>query len=116
MGSYIDLILPFLSLAPKEAEGNKPKEPVNIAASSDKISPNKLSVTITSNCLGSLKSCMAQLSASMCLSSIFLNSLSFSAWTSSFQRRPASITFDFSQEVTLFFLFFANSKATLATL
>ena len=28
----------------------------------------------------------------------------------------ASITFDFSHDVTLFFLFFAKSKATLATL
>ena len=53
-GSYIDLIFPSLSLAPNDADGNKPKEPVNIAASSDRISPNKLSVTITSNCFGFL--------------------------------------------------------------
>ena len=64
-GSYIDLILPFLSFAPKDAEGNKPNDPVNIAASSDNISPNKLSVTITSNCFGFLNNCIAQLSASM---------------------------------------------------
>ena len=40
------------------------------------ISPNKLSVTITSNCFGFLKSCMAQLSASMWLNSTSLYSLS----------------------------------------
>ena len=33
-----------------EAEGNSPIEPVNIDAASDKISPNKLGVKITSNC------------------------------------------------------------------
>ena len=42
-----------------------PREPVNIPASSESISPNKLSVTITSNCLGFLTNCIAQLSASM---------------------------------------------------
>ena len=51
------------STDPKEAEGNIPREPVNIAAQSLNKSPNKLSVTITSNCLGSLISCIAQLSA-----------------------------------------------------
>ena len=50
---------------PKDADGNKPNEPVSIAASSDSISPNKLSVTITSNCFGFFSSCIAQLSASM---------------------------------------------------
>ena len=64
-GSYIDLILPFLSFAPKDADGSNPSDPVNIAASSDNMSPNKLSVTITSNCFGFLKSCIAQLSASI---------------------------------------------------
>ena len=35
-------------------------------ASSDKISPNIFSVKMTSNCFGSLTSCIAQLSTSMC--------------------------------------------------
>ena len=64
-GSYIDLKFPSLSLVPNDADGNNPKEPVNIAASSDKISPNKLSVTITSNCFGFHNNCIAQLSANM---------------------------------------------------
>ena len=46
-----------------------PSEPVSIAASSDSMSPNRLSVTMTSNCLGLRTSCMAQLSAYMCVSS-----------------------------------------------
>ena len=42
-----------------------PMEPVSIDASSDRMSPNMLPVTITSNCLGALTSCMAALSTSM---------------------------------------------------
>jgi hypothetical protein len=38
--------------APSDAEGSMPRLPVSIAASSDNRSPNRLSVTITSNCLG----------------------------------------------------------------
>ncbi len=46
-------------------EGNNPSDPVNIAASSESISPNKLSARITSNCFGFLSNCIAQLSANM---------------------------------------------------
>ena len=53
--------------APSEAEGSMPSEPVSIAAQSDRRSPNRLSVTMTSNCLGLRTSCMAQLSAYMWL-------------------------------------------------
>src|SRR5260221_3236969 len=60
MGSYKPL--PFAS---SEAEGNMPIDPVSIEASSERMSPNRLPVTITSNCLGFLTSCMAQLSTSM---------------------------------------------------
>ena len=42
-----------------------PSEPVSIAAQSDRMSPNRLLVTITSNCLGLRTSCIAQLSAYM---------------------------------------------------
>ena len=65
IGSYIALISPSLFFAPKDADGKRPKDPVNIEAWSDNISPNKLSVTITSNCFGFLKSCIAQLSANI---------------------------------------------------
>ena len=52
-GSYSALRLPvFASGAPSEAEGSMPSEPVSIAATSDRMSPNRLSVTMTSNCLG----------------------------------------------------------------
>ena len=43
-------------------------DPVRIAASSLNISPNMFVVTTTSNCLGFLINCMAQLSTSMCSS------------------------------------------------
>ena len=49
------------------AEDNIPIEPVTILASSDKISPNIFSVKMTSNCFGSLTSCIAQLSTSCLL-------------------------------------------------
>ena len=51
--------------APSEAEGSMPIEPVSMAAMSDSMSPNRLSVTMTSNCLGQRTSCMPPASASM---------------------------------------------------
>ena len=45
-----------------------PSEPVSIAATSDSMSPNRLSVTMTSNCFGQRTSCMPPASASMCSS------------------------------------------------
>ena len=52
-GSYSALRLPVLaSGAPSEAEGSMPMEPVSMAASSESMSPNRLSQTMTSNCLG----------------------------------------------------------------
>ena len=51
-GSYSARRCPRASAAPSEAEGSMPSEPVTMAASSDSMSPNRLSVTITSNCFG----------------------------------------------------------------
>ena len=48
--------------APKDADASIPIEPATWDASSVKISPKILDVTITSNCLGFLTSCIAQLS------------------------------------------------------
>ncbi len=64
MGSY----MPF-AFASRDADGNMPIEPVNIAAASDKISPNIFFVTITSNCFGHFTNCMAALSTYIWLSS-----------------------------------------------
>ena len=46
-----------------------PSEPVSIAATSESMSPKRLSVTITSNCFGARTSCMPPASASMWSSS-----------------------------------------------
>ena len=68
-GSYSALGRPFSLGAPRLAEGSIPRLPVSIAAASDSRSPNRLSVTITSNCLGARTNCMAALSTYMWLSS-----------------------------------------------
>ena len=59
----------FPSEPTNDAEGSIPSEPVSIAARSDKRSPNRLSVTMTSNCLGQRVNCIAPASAYMWLSS-----------------------------------------------
>ncbi len=64
MGSYMPL-----PLASREAEGSMPMEPVSMAAQSERMSPNMLVVTMTSNCFGARTSCMAALSTYMWLSS-----------------------------------------------
>ena len=60
MGSYRPRVE-----APSEEEGIMPIEPVIWLASSERISPNIFSVTITSNWLGSLTICIAQLSTNI---------------------------------------------------
>src|SRR3989338_37448 len=61
LGSYMPLLL-----ASNEAEGSMPMEPVSMDASSDRMSQKILPVTITSNCLGALTSCIAALSTYIC--------------------------------------------------
>src|SRR6185312_7832383 len=100
---------------PKEAEGSMPSEPVAIAAASDRMSPNMLSVSSTSNCAGARTICMAQLSTSMWLRSTSANSASCSAWTSCRHSWPASITLALSTEVTRRRRVRANSKPKRAT-
>ena len=68
-GSYMAFLRPLSSGAPNEADGSMPSDPVSMAAQSDNTSPNRLSVTMTSNCFGSRTNCMAQLSAYIWLSS-----------------------------------------------
>jgi len=52
------------STSPSEAEGSMPSEPVSIAAMSESMSPNRLSVTMTSNCFGHFTRFMPPESAS----------------------------------------------------
>ena len=107
--------MPFSSGKPNEADGSIPKEPVNIAATSLSISPNKLSVTITSNCFGARTSCIPPASAYIWLNSTSGYSLSCTHCTSSRHNIPDSMTFAFSIEQTLLSLFLANSNADRAT-
>ena len=67
----------------------------------DSMSPNRLSVTMTSNCLGLRTSCMAQASARMCCSSTSLASRACVAVTTSCHSTPVFMTLRFSAECTL---------------
>ena len=96
IGSYRPLLF-----ASSEAEGSMPIEPVSIDASSDRMSPNMLPVTITSNCLGLRTSCIAQLSTYMWDSSTSRNCFDSSV-TISLQSREVSSTFALSTEQTFF--------------
>ncbi len=89
-----------------------PSEPVSIEATSDSMSPNRLSVTMTSNCFGLRTSCMPPASASMCSSFTSLNSRACSAVITSFQSTPDFMTLRLSIEVTLLRRLRASSKAT----
>ena len=60
LGSYKPWLLEL-----SEAEGNMPIEPVSMEASSERMSPNMLPVTMTSNFFGSFTNCMAALSTYM---------------------------------------------------
>ena len=60
LGSYRPLPDEF-----NDADGSMPIEPVSIAASSERMSPNMLPVTITSKDFGARTSCIAALSTYM---------------------------------------------------
>ena len=90
-----------------------PMEPVSMAASSDRMSPNILPVTITSKLFGALTSCMAALSTYMWLSS----TSGYCLWTSvttSFQNWKVSSTLALSTLVTFLLRLRAAWKATCA--
>jgi hypothetical protein len=90
-----------------------PIEPVSIEASSERMSPNMLPVTITSNCLGVRTSCIAQLSTYMWVSSISGKARA-SALTTSLQSCEVSRTFALSTEQTRLPRLRAASNATRA--
>ena len=61
-------------LAQRRADGSMPSEPASTDASSDRMSPNMFSVTITSKMPGDVMSCIAQESTRRCSSSTSGNS------------------------------------------
>ena len=85
---------------PSDALGSIPIEPVSIAASSLRMSPNMFSVTITSKCRGAATSCIAALSTSRCSSSTFGNSRACTSRTTSRHSRLVSSTLALSTLVT----------------
>src|SRR4051812_19034773 len=92
-GSYKPLLL-----ASSEADDSMPIEPVSMAAASDRMSPNMLPVTMTSNFFGARTSCMAALSTYMWSSA----TSGYALWTSvtmSFQNWKVSSTLALSTEV-----------------
>ncbi len=93
---------PSLRTAPSEAEGSMPSELVSIDASSDSMSSNRLSVTMTSNWSG-LRAAAASRNCRqyMWLSATSWYSAAWIAVTSSRHSRPDSMTLAFSTEQTL---------------
>ena len=81
------------------AEGSMPSEPVSIAASSVRMSPNMFSVTITSKSAGRETSCIAALSTSRWSSSTSGYSPA-TPLTTSRQSREVSSTLALSTDVT----------------
>src|SRR5580704_9658270 len=107
-GSYKPLL--FLS---SDADGNMPIDPVNMAASSERMSPNMLPVTTTSNAFGALTNCMAALSTYMCDNSTSAYSFDTSIITSR-QNCDVSSTLALSTLVSFFARFCAAWNATCA--
>jgi len=88
------------SRSPSEALGSIPIEPVSIAASSERMSPNMFSVSSTSKWRGLAISCIAALSTSMCSSSTCGYSRSCTPLTTSRHSRDVSSTLALSTLVT----------------
>ena len=73
-GSYIALRFGLGIDLAERGRRRHAERPVSMAATSESMSPNRLSVTMTSNCLGQRTSCMPPASASWCSSVTSLNS------------------------------------------
>ena len=110
IGSYRPWRPWAVSRVPIEADGSSPSEPAMTAASSDRMSPNRFSVTRTSKPAGHFASIIAALSTSRCSSS----TSGKSAWTSSVtlrHRRLVARTFALSTWVTFLRRVRASSNA-----
>src|SRR4051794_15269694 len=85
---------------PSDALGSMPSEPVSIAASSLRMSPNMFSVRITSKWRGAETSCIAALSTRTCSSSTWGNSSACTRLTTSRHSRLVSRTLALSTLAT----------------
>ena len=104
MGSYRPRVP-----SPRLDEGIMPMEPVIMEASSEMMSPNMFSVTMTSNWLGSFTTCMAQLSTNISLYSTSGYSACRRCMTAR-QRRLVSSTLALSTQQSFLRRFMAVSK------
>ena len=86
-------------VAPSDALGSRPMDPVIWLASSERMSPNMLLVTTTSNCDGRRTSCIAALSTSMS-DSVTSGYSSATRCTVSRHSREVSSTLALSIDVT----------------
>ena len=91
-----------------------PIEPVSIDASSDRMSPNMLPVTMTSNCFGLRTSCMAALSTYMWVELDVADTRRATSVTTSRQNCVVSSTLALSTEHSLRWRLRAASKPTAA--
>ena len=95
--------------SPSEEDGTMPMLPVISLASSERMSPNIFSVTMTSNCAGFLQICMAQLSTNISLYSTSGYSACRRCMTAR-HRRLVSSTLALSTQVSFLRRFIAVSK------
>ena len=113
-GSYRPRHAPLGSWLPIEADGSMPIEPARTEPSSLRMSPKRFSVTTTSKAVGRSRSCIAQLSTSMCSSS--MSGYSAASWvTTRRQSCEFSSTLALSTEVSLPRRLRASSKAMRQT-
>ena len=90
-----------------------PIDPVSMDASSVKMSPKRFSATTTSKSAGRESRCMVAASTKRCSISKSGYSFSIIVVVTDLQSCEVAITFALSTDVSLFFLFFDKSAATL---
>mmetsp|Transcript_25264 Transcript_25264/g.69662 ORF Transcript_25264/g.69662 Transcript_25264/m.69662 type:complete len:200 (-) Transcript_25264:846-1445(-) len=100
--------------SPMDAEGSMPSDPTSMEASSLRMSPKMLPVTMVSNCLGHRMSCMAALSTYMWLSSTPPKSLVMTSVTTSLHNWLTSRTLALSTLHNFPVRLLATSPATRA--
>ena len=111
IGSYMPNVPCSVRRSPSDADGSNPREPASTLASSDRMSPNRFSVTSTSNSAGRFTRSIAHESTSWWLSSTSGKSAATSSATCRHSRDVAR-TFALSTLVTRLRRVRASSNAS----